>query len=291
MPSDASGNFSLVPGYLAVTGQPIEATQHNPPLEDIAAGLTQRVMASGAKPMTGPLLLADGAITEPGLVFNSAQGVGWYKTTNGWGFAVGGVLVVEITSAGIAKGARYIGELIPWTGLSAPSLCVLPFGQNLLRADYPDLWTFAQAEIAASSLFYTSGDGSTTFGIGDLRGRAIAGKDNMGGSAAGRLGNGSFFGSAARQVGGTGGEEAHTLLIGEITQHSHGSGTFAVSVDTPNYFSEPIADGAEATRTYSNAKTTESHAVAGTSGAAGGSAAHYNVQPTMIVNFALFAGA
>lgn len=57
MPSDGSGNYTLPAGYLAVANDPILVTEHNPPLEDIAAGLTARVMASGAKAMTGHLSL------------------------------------------------------------------------------------------------------------------------------------------------------------------------------------------------------------------------------------------
>lgn len=55
MPRDSSGIFSLVPGYLAVTGQTVLPSQHNPPLEDIAAALTGSVARNGSTPMTGHL--------------------------------------------------------------------------------------------------------------------------------------------------------------------------------------------------------------------------------------------
>ena len=57
IPYDASGNYSLPSGYLAVSGQTILATQHNPPLEDIASSLSQLLLRSGVAPMTGPLNL------------------------------------------------------------------------------------------------------------------------------------------------------------------------------------------------------------------------------------------
>lgn len=57
-PSDSSGNYSLVSGYAGVANTPILTSQHNPVLEDIAAALTARIMASGAKAMTGPLTLS-----------------------------------------------------------------------------------------------------------------------------------------------------------------------------------------------------------------------------------------
>jgi len=55
MPYDGSGNFGLVNGYRATTGQTILASQHNPPLEDIASGLSQVLLRSGVAPMNGPL--------------------------------------------------------------------------------------------------------------------------------------------------------------------------------------------------------------------------------------------
>ncbi len=54
MPRDANGVFSLSPGYLAVTGQTILASQHNPPLEDIAEGLTNSLPRNGSAPMIAP---------------------------------------------------------------------------------------------------------------------------------------------------------------------------------------------------------------------------------------------
>lgn len=54
------------------------------------------------------------------------------------------------------------------------------FGQTLPRAAFPDLWTFAQAEIAAGNTLHANGNGTTTFGIPDMRGRVRAAKDNMG---------------------------------------------------------------------------------------------------------------
>lgn len=55
MPFDSNGNASLVPGYLGVEGQTILPSQHNPPLEDIAAMLSQVLLRSGVAPMAGPL--------------------------------------------------------------------------------------------------------------------------------------------------------------------------------------------------------------------------------------------
>jgi hypothetical protein len=63
MPS-SNGVYSLPSGYLAVTGATILASQHNPPLEDIAAALTLRLSRDGTAPMIGPVQLAVGTTRD-----------------------------------------------------------------------------------------------------------------------------------------------------------------------------------------------------------------------------------
>lgn len=53
MPDDINGNYSLPNGYLAVTGEKVLPSNHNPPLEDIAAALTARFSRDGRAPMLG----------------------------------------------------------------------------------------------------------------------------------------------------------------------------------------------------------------------------------------------
>jgi microcystin-dependent protein len=176
MPS-SNGVYSLPPGYLAVTGATIQASQHNPPLEDIAAALTLRLSRDGSAPMTGAIQAAVGSVTLPGVVFQTDASSGFYKTTNGIGVAIGAVKVAEFLAGGVS-GAREIGELVPFTGSTVPSsLWVFPVGQTLSRVTYGALWAFAQVEIATGSLLYNNGDGSTTFGIVDMRGRVVAAVD------------------------------------------------------------------------------------------------------------------
>jgi hypothetical protein len=55
MPRDSGGIYSLPAGYLAVTGQPILASNHNPPLEDVRDALTGSLPRNGAAAMTGKL--------------------------------------------------------------------------------------------------------------------------------------------------------------------------------------------------------------------------------------------
>lgn len=69
-PFDSNGNASLVPGYLAVDGQTILPSQHNPPLEDIANMLSQVVLRSGVAPIGGNLSMGGFKVV------NAAPGAG-----------------------------------------------------------------------------------------------------------------------------------------------------------------------------------------------------------------------
>jgi microcystin-dependent protein len=64
------------------------------------------------------------------------------------------------------------------------------------------------ALFAAISTAYGAGDGSTTFGLPDYRGRTI-------------VGAGTGAGLSPRAIGGKGGEENHPLAIGEVPAHAH----------------------------------------------------------------------
>lgn len=66
IPYDSNGNFSLVAGYLAVSGQTILASQHNPPFEDVASGMSQVLLRSGAAPFGGNQSMAGFKITNAG---------------------------------------------------------------------------------------------------------------------------------------------------------------------------------------------------------------------------------
>jgi microcystin-dependent protein len=74
-----------------------------------------------------------------------------------------------------------LGGLLPYVGASAPnSAFALPFGQTISRSTYATLF-------ALIGTTFGSGDGSSTFHLPDIRGRVIAGLDNMGGPNASRL--------------------------------------------------------------------------------------------------------
>src|SRR5262249_7863928 len=106
-----------------------------------------------------------------------------------------------------------IGGLIPYLGASAPnSNFALPFGQAISRTTYANLF-------ALVGTTFGGGDGSTTFNIPDLRGRALFGVDNMGGSAANRVTN-AGSGIVGTTLGASGGAENVTVAQANLPSYT-----------------------------------------------------------------------
>lgn len=257
--------------------------------------MTLRLMRTGAAPMTGPLKASDGSVGSPSLTFNTSPSTGFYKTANGIGVSVDGTKVAEFTSAG---GGRYLGELIPYTRLTALAYTVLPYGQTLSRTTYADLWAIAQDEIAAGNTFYNNGDGTTTFGIGDLRGRVLAGKDDMGGSAAGRL-TSTYFGTSAAVLGAAGGSEYNILVENQLPVHSHANSLndpghrhiIPIATFATAFASKAAADGLFVTGGSNGFSEFNFTGMTITNASTGAGWAHNNTQPTFVCNYLLYAGA
>lgn len=109
------------------------------------------------------------------------------------------------------------GIELPYGGTTAPDGWVLAYGQAINRASYPSLFNLYNAQ----GLPYGAGDGSTTFNVPDYRGRTPFGKDDMGGTAAGRLSSALAGGIDGLTLGATGGEGGHALTIAELAAHAH----------------------------------------------------------------------
>ena len=172
------------------------------------------------------------------------------------------VSLVTAAAAASASDAAYLppGAIVPYAGTAAPTGWILCYGQAVSRATYASLF-------AATGTTYGAGDGSTTFNLPDLRGRVVAGKDDMGGSAASRLTNSDTGnpGVNGTTLGATGGADRHTLTTAQMPSHSHSYLTLTAGAG--------VAGGS---------------GFAGTSlttGGAGSSEAHPNVQPTLVLNY------
>lgn len=174
-----------------------------------------------------------------------------------------------------------VGGMIDYTASTAPnSAFVLPYGQAISRTTY-------SAYFALVSTTYGTGDGATTFNVPDLRGRVIAGKDDMGGSAASRL-TSSYFGGTATNLGAVGGSESHTLTTAQLAAHSHGV-TDPGHTHLVNPLNPSVMSGAGSnTFGAGSQQPTTFTIVANTTGItinnAGSGDAHNNVPPTIILN-------
>jgi len=183
-------------------------------------------------PTTGQLIALVPHTTNGNAATLSADGGSAYPIQTSTGVAIGAGTLVQgtpytLTFNGTAWMLRDffgnpfivpIGGIIDYTGSTAPnSSFVLPFGQAISRT------TFA-TYFALVGTTFGAGDGSTTFNIPDLRGRLRAGVDNMGGSAAGRIGSvvtdsGTIVGTT---LGSVGGSATHVQTGAELVTHSHG---------------------------------------------------------------------
>lgn len=212
------------------------------------------------------------------LYFNTSTGA--LQVHNGTSFVdANGVADGSVTLAKLAAAVQELlvptATLMPYAGTTAPSGWLLCYGQAVSRTTYASLF-------AKLSTTFGAGDGSTTFNLPDLRGRAIAGKDNMGGTSANRLTNQSG-GLDGDVLGATGGSETHTLVTSEMPAHSHLSGigdtstaSFVYggsSTGTPGSASQNVSTGTGTPTTQSVTSTT------------GGDGAHNNVQPTIVMNY------
>lgn len=149
-------------------------------------------------------------------------------------------------------------------GTTIPPRWLLCDGQSYLRADYPELF-------GAIDSVFGSVD-ATHFNVPDLRGRMELGKDNMGGTASGRVTAASLGGGNAQTLGGVGGEQVHVLTIAELAAHDHGIAGVTIG----------YALG-------SNASTMSGTPI--TSTVEGGNVGHNTMPPWLSLNKAIWAGA
>jgi microcystin-dependent protein len=258
-----------------VTGQTVQASQHNPPLEDLASSMTNSLPRNGAAPMTGNLPMSGFRVT------GMADGIN----------ATDAATKQQAEASGVP-----IGGVVEFAGAVAPVGWLLCYGQAISRVTFAALFT-------AIGTAHGSGDGSTTFNIPDYRGRVGAGKDNMGGSAANRMTAATVNGAT---LGAAGGTETHVLTAAQLAAHTHGPGTLVANTagahthtmnmttsgdDNPGGGNSRISTSggdsgfvSVATFIAANSNGDHTHTLGGATAAAGTDAAHLNVQPTIIMN-------
>jgi len=100
------------------------------------------------------------------------------------------------------------GTVLDYAGATAPAGWLMCYGQSLLRSDYPQLF-------AAIGTAFGAVDG-THFNLPDCRGRVTAGRDNMGGTAIGRITT-AGCGIDGSSLGMAGGVQANS----DVPSHTH----------------------------------------------------------------------
>lgn len=303
MARNGSGTYTKVNTFVA--SQPITAAGHNQNFDDIALELTNSVAADGQTTMTGALKAASGTVSAPGIGFASDPNTGIYRIgSDNLGIAANGAKVVDVATTGVAVTGTLsatgvasqagiplmlpVGVTFPYAGGTAPTGYLLCYGQAVSRTTYAALF-------AVISTTYGVGDGSTTFNLPDLRGRVIAGVDTMGGSPASRLTDAtSNFGDTLGEVGGA---QTHTLVTANLPPYTP-AGTNASGAATFTYSAASFASGANAVHgtsiTGSGGSTTITTTFTQptfTGTAQGGTSKPASiVQPTMVLNYIIFAG-
>jgi microcystin-dependent protein len=179
------------------------------------------------------------------------------------------------------------GTVCDFAGATAPTGWLLCYGQLVSRTTYADLFT-------AIGTTYGAGDGSTTFGLPDMRGRVGVGKDNMGGTAASRVTT-AGSGVDGLTLGAVGGSQNHTLTTAQLASHSHTGTTDSSGLHTHTSNTDSRSADSAGTTCLKTASTptgtfnitidsSGAHTHAFTTATAGSGDAHNNMQPTIIFN-------
>lgn len=194
-------------------------------------------------------------------------------------------------SAGLAAVAAVpAGAVFAFGGSAAPTGYLLCDGSSQLRATYPNLFT-------AIGTTYGAVDG-THFTLPDLRGRMIAGRDDMGGSAASRI-TAAISGITATTLGATGGNQSLTGHTHTGPSHSHAvndsghnhepNAIATFLVDGPTSLISLAAGGDYSPGTVTSTTTDQSgiSIANGGTGATGstGAGSSQNVPPTIVLNY------
>lgn len=152
------------------------------------------------------------------------------------------------------------GSMMDYAGGTVPAGWLLAYGQAVSRTTYAALFF-------ALGVTHGAGDGATTFNLPDTRGRVLAGKDDMGGSAANRLTSGGS-GVNGASLGAVGGGETHTLTMAQTPANNTPVRAFSTTGST---------DGTRLSRANDGGSTS-------TNAIGGSGDSHRNVQPVLVTN-------
>jgi microcystin-dependent protein len=222
MPFNGSGTFTAINTFVPNTT--ILSAAVNANFADIATGLSDCLTRDGQAGMTAALGITSGTVNAPGLKFNSEAGSGLYLAGTGQvGISIASATGFTFSASTTAAGGGILGQagavLLPvgcihdFAGTAAPTGWLLCFGQEVSQASYTQLFAVIGSAWGTAST-------ATAFIIPDLRGRALYGKDDMGGSAANRI-TSAVSSVNGTSLGAVGGSQSHTQSAAEVGSHTH----------------------------------------------------------------------
>jgi microcystin-dependent protein len=309
-----NGSGTYVVPNTAVSGATISSADWNENFDDLGDEITNSLALDGQSAMSGQIKSAAGTVGAPGISMSGDLDSGFYRIgADNWGWAASGVKVADFASSGLtitgdltvsgtisgtsATSDVAIGSVFPYAGSAAPSGYLLMYGQCVDRTTYADLFS-------AIGTAYDNGCSGTQFGIPDMRGRTIAGQDDMGGVSANRLTD-LTNGVNGDTLGDTGGLESFTLATANLPSHSHTAGTLAVATTITNGTNvirsttgfvevdtggNDSALGLDTTGEANSTISLASGTVSGTSATAGSGTAMGSIPPTIILNYIIRTG-
>ena len=308
MPRNGSGTHSIPNSFSS--GSTISSSAMNANFTDIATEMTNSLPRDGQAGMTGQFTAASGTSSLPGVAFGSDTDTGFYrKASNTIGVSAGGTEVGTIDSNGFNSALGLLvpiptGVILPYGATTSPTGWVRCNARTIgnasssaterANAATETLFTFLWTNYGDTVCAVSSGRGvsaaadyaaNKTIALPDLRGRGLFGLDDMGNSAASRLG--SVITSQTTN-GASGGSETVTLTESQMPSHTH-TGTHAhTHTGAVGTLSFGVAQGGSSFSAVSSVGTTTSGAASTSSltiDAAGSGAAHSNMPPAFLTTF------
>lgn len=189
------------------------------------------------------------------------------------------------------------GVSYPYFGTTAPTGYVMASGRTIgsatsggterANADTEDLYVLLWDSMTNTEAPVSGGRGASaaadfaankTLQLPDARGRGIAGKDDMGGSAASRLTT-AASGVAGATLGASGGAQTHTLTTAQLATHGH-----SVSGNTTINYGTSVGGSTGLLYDTTTVGVIGTVPITGTAANNGSGDAHNNVQPVLIAN-------
>lgn len=295
----------------------------NANLADIGAEITNSLPRDGQAAMTAAFKAFAGTLAAPGIAFGTDTGTGIRRSAGGTMRHVSsGTDIMEISSSGMTMVAGTITDANSFVVVGMPTGVILPYGATTAptgwvranartignassaateraNADTENLFTFLWTNYANSVCAVSGGRGASaaadyaankTIGLPDLRGRGLFGLDDMGNSAASRLG---AIVTSSTTNGASGGTETHTLTSSEMPSHTHTGTTDGSTVTTritANFLSTSGTPATNVITTLAGSTTnfdmvSNSHTHTFTTGSAGSGGAHSNMPPAFLTTF------